>query len=119
MDIKDFIVKFEQEQDVFDWNYPDEEKYQQYLSTLKSIWTPNKGAETENIEKEEFKMLKERTFIYGKEDLSMLRGIELSNGYIALYQNGRKIGRFSSGERAYVYIRKRNLVNGLEFNIEE
>ena len=42
MDIKDFIVKFEQEQDVFDWNYPDEEKYQQYLSTLKSIWTPNK-----------------------------------------------------------------------------
>lgn len=42
MDIKDFIVKFEQEQDVFDWNYPDEEKYQQYLSTLKSIWKPNK-----------------------------------------------------------------------------
>lgn len=42
MDIKDFIVKFSQEQDVFDWNYPDEEKYQQYLSTLKSIWIPNK-----------------------------------------------------------------------------
>lgn len=42
MDIKDFIIKFEQEQDVFDWNYPDEEKYQQYLSTLKSIWKPNK-----------------------------------------------------------------------------
>lgn len=42
MDIKDFIVKFEQEQDVFDWNYPDEEKYRQYLSTLKSIWKPNK-----------------------------------------------------------------------------
>lgn len=42
MDIKDFIIKFEQEQDVFDWSYPDEEKYQQYLSTLKSIWLPNK-----------------------------------------------------------------------------
>lgn len=42
MDIKDFLIKFSQEQDVFDWNYPDEEKYQQYLSTLKSIWIPNK-----------------------------------------------------------------------------
>ena len=121
MDIKDFIVKFEQEQDVFDWNYPDEEKYTQYLSTLKSIWTPNKGNEdiTMKSNSETLFRYNDKVNIYGKEDLSMLKGVTVENGYIALYQNGNKIGRFSSGEYAYEYIRKRNLVNGLSFNLEK
>lgn len=43
MDIGDFLVKFNQDPDAFEWSYPpDEEQYQGYLSALKSTWNPSK-----------------------------------------------------------------------------
>ena len=49
---------------------------------------------------------------------SQIKNISSPNGYIVLYENGNKVGKFSTGEQAYSYIKKNKLKN-VSYSLEK
>lgn len=116
MDIKDFLQKFEEEGGTMEFAYPpNREQYEAYVNGLKATWISNyDNSYSSNNNYTNDEHISVNTY---SNDLSTLRDLEGFNGYIAIYSNGEKVGRFSSGQNALKYIKKNKLDN-ITFNLE-
>lgn len=121
LDIKDFMKVFNEEGATFEIVSPKGKsnqaikmsEYESYETALRSTWLPNKREETENTNISNDVELRDYS-----SDLSVLESIVDINGYIAVYSDEEKVGRFKSGKDAYKYIKK-NKLNNITYNIEK